>query len=110
MHLSDTKHGLERMKTVCRGIVILADAYSPMLETYPDLPLSQFVPWDWIGNYAWWLPNTRTLSTMLTTAGFERVTELTRFSYTARAGNAVDKVVFEALVPPTESMAAAPRI
>jgi len=100
LHLRDPQLALERIRSVCRGAVVLADAYSPMLETYSDLCLSQFVPWEWIGNYAWWLPNSRTLATMLNTAGFERVTELNRFSYPSRSGNQVDKVVFEGIVPP----------
>jgi tRNA (mo5U34)-methyltransferase len=70
LHLRDPVGALERVRGVCSGRLVVADAVS--------LPLSLFVPTavanlDADGRPYWWKPNTRALRRMLEAGGFEVV-------------------------------------
>jgi tRNA (mo5U34)-methyltransferase len=89
VHLRDPQLALERAYSVCRGEVLVADVYTPQLEGMGDLPLALFTA----PSETWWLPNVATLRTMMTTAGFESIDEISRFALEARTTDTIDKVV-----------------
>lgn len=76
IHVRDPMLALERMASVCRGDLILADEYSRRLALAP-FAAAEFrghSPW-----MTWWRPSIRTWLTMVETAGFERVRRHARF-------------------------------
>jgi tRNA (mo5U34)-methyltransferase len=98
LHLRDPQLALERVFSVCRGALLVADVYNRALEDYGDLCLAQFLPW--LPSYTWWLANTNTLKMLLTVAGFEPVEEVGRFLQKASVDETpVSKVVIRGSVP-----------
>jgi tRNA (mo5U34)-methyltransferase len=97
LHLRDPQLALERMFSVCRGIVIVADVYSPDLERFGSACLSQFRGTMW--SQVWWIPNSNTLRSMMGIAGFEPVEEVSRFDLTARSPDAIHKIVLRGHLP-----------
>ncbi len=89
VHLRDPQLAVERAYSVCRGEVLVADVYTPQLEGMGDLALALFTA----PSETWWLPNVATLRTMMTTAGFESIDEISRFALEARAADTIHKVV-----------------
>lgn len=76
LHLRDPQLALERIRSVTRGEIILADVYSPELEGLGAVPAAQFnAP----HGEVWWYMNVACLKQMLAVAGFEPVTEISRF-------------------------------
>lgn len=90
IHLRDPQLALERAFSVCRGEIIVADVYSPQLDAL-NVPVAQFLS----PSESWWYPNVACLKQMMTVAGFEPVTEVSRFQLDA-LGNPIDKVVLRA--------------
>ena len=89
VHLRDPQLAVERAYGVCHGEVLIADVYTPQLEGMGDMPLAMFTA----PSETWWLPNVATLRTMMTTAGFESLAEISRFALEARAEDTIHKVV-----------------
>ena len=101
LHLRDPQLALEKVSSVCRGTLTVADVYHPSLEAYGDACLSQFQ--GSIEALGWWAPNTNTLKMMMKVAGFEPVTEVSRFVLNARSPAAIHKVVLVGVVPERNS-------
>ena len=101
LHLRDPQLALEKVFSVCRGKLVVADIYNPSLEAYGDACLSQFQ--GSIEALGWWAPNTNTLKMMMTIAGFDPVTEVSRFVLNARSPNPIHKVVLVGVVPDRNS-------
>lgn len=89
VHLRDPQLAIERAYSVCRGDIIIADVYSPELEGLGDVPVARFLG----PGETWWKPNVACLRQMMTVAGFEPVTETSRFRLAAEGGNEIHKVV-----------------
>lgn len=69
LHLRDPVRALERVRGVCRGRLMVLDAFNPVVEGI----LSRRRPvatLDGIGRPWWWHPNARCVRTMLESAGF----------------------------------------
>jgi tRNA (mo5U34)-methyltransferase len=91
LHLRDPQAALEAMASVCRGIAIVGEVYTPELEGFGDACLSRFV--GGLGSEVWWLPNVNTLRAMMAVAGLESIREVSRFQLQARAPDPIHKVV-----------------
>jgi tRNA (mo5U34)-methyltransferase len=97
LHLRNPQLALERAFSVCRGTLVVADVYHPLLERYGDVCLTEFcadIPSD-----TWWRPNTNTLKAMMRRAGFEEPREVSRFVLQARSDQPIHKVVLHGKVP-----------
>lgn len=85
LHLRDPVGALARVRSVCRGRLLLVDAV--------DLPLSLLLPrrpaaWlDGVGRPWWWKPNRAALVRMLEAAGFRLATAPRLVSMPAGAGH-----------------------
>jgi tRNA (mo5U34)-methyltransferase len=71
LHLRDPVRALERVRSVCRGEVIVLDAIDlPLTLAFPRRPVAAFDgklrPW-------WWKPNAAGLARMVESAGFELI-------------------------------------
>src|SRR5207245_611349 len=97
LHIRDPQLALERVFSVCRGTLVVADVYLPGLDHYGDRCISACPGWI-PGGYTWWLPSVQTLKRMLLVAGFEGIRELGRFRLGTLGGD-VAKVVLQAEVP-----------
>jgi tRNA (mo5U34)-methyltransferase len=90
VHLRDPQLALERAYSVCRGEVLVADVYTPQLEGMSGgIPLAVFTA----PGETWWLPNVAALRSMMHTAGFESIDEISRFALEARTADTIHKVV-----------------
>jgi tRNA (mo5U34)-methyltransferase len=77
IHLRDPVGALERVRSVCRGELLLSDAVDPWLTAkLPRRPVAQL---DGIGRPWWWKPNLAALRAIVETAGFELVRDPVRF-------------------------------
>jgi tRNA (mo5U34)-methyltransferase len=98
IHLRDPMLALERMASLCRGRLILAEEYSRRLDVLPFLNAAEFrgeTPWS-----VWWRPARRTWLSMVRSAGFEEVREHGRFRMRFREGRGgVPHVVVHARGP-----------
>lgn len=71
LHLRDPVRALERVRSVCRGHLLLVDAiHLPLTLLHPRRPVATF---DGIGRPWWWKPNLVALERLVRSAGFERV-------------------------------------
>jgi tRNA (mo5U34)-methyltransferase len=98
--LRNPQRALERIRSVCRGTLILAEDYNLSLEPYGDACLSEFAPRS--SDFTWWLPNTNTLKRIIVSAGFEPVEEIARFPFwrrTVRYLETSQRIVFHATIP-----------
>lgn len=77
IHLRDQYLALERMSGLCRGRLILAEEYDRVAQLCP-VPMSRYLA-DRDGATVFWLPSVRTWKRMVWSAGFEHVTEHSRF-------------------------------
>jgi tRNA (mo5U34)-methyltransferase len=97
IHLRDPMLALERMASLCRGRLILADEYSRRLAWLP-ITAAEFrgeTPWS-----TWWRPSPRAWRAMVRCAGFEDVQEHGRFQMRFRdQRGAVPHVVLHARGP-----------
>lgn len=75
VHLRDPQLAIERAFSVCKGELYIADVYSPQLEAFGDTPVAQFTS----PSETWWIPNVATLKRMMYVAGFDPITEVSRF-------------------------------
>lgn len=68
LHLRDPVRALERVRSVCRGQLVLVDSIDPYLTLlHPRRPVATF---DGIGRPWWWTGNRAALLRMLRSAGF----------------------------------------
>jgi tRNA (mo5U34)-methyltransferase len=67
LHLRDPVRALERVRAVCGGALIVADAISLSLSVLVPAPVATL---DGIGRPYWWKPNARALGRMLSISGF----------------------------------------
>src|SRR5207244_460957 len=106
LHIRDPQLALQRIFSVCRGAVLIADVYNPLLEQRADGQcLTQFM--GWVNDQVWWLPSTDTLERMMVVAGFESVEERSRFILNARRADAIHKVTLAGTVPGARGQGAA---
>ncbi len=89
LHLRCPQRAIERAASVCRGELMIADVFTPMLEGFGDLALAQFTA----PSHTWWLPNIKTLSTMMSVAGCESIEEVARFVLDWKVDDPMHKVV-----------------
>lgn len=98
IHLRDPALALERLASVCRGRLLLAEEYSRRLEWLPRLAVAEFrgeSPW-----MTWWIPASRGWLSMVRCAGFEEVRRHDRFLLRFRAQRGgVPHVVIHARAP-----------
>ena len=92
IHLRDPMLALERMASLCRGRLILADEYSRRLSWLP-FAAADFrgeTPWS-----IWWRPSIRAWLSMVRAAGFEDVRRHGRFNmrFRAQRGNVPHVVI-----------------
>jgi tRNA (mo5U34)-methyltransferase len=99
IHLRDPMLALERLASLCRGRLILAEEYSRRLALAP-FAAAEFrgaTPWS-----TWWRPSVRTWLTMVETAGFEEARSQGRFKLRFRSQRGgVPHVVIHARGPAT---------
>jgi tRNA (mo5U34)-methyltransferase len=74
IHLRDPMLALERLATLCRGRLILAEEYSRLMLPLEVARFRGESPW-----MVWWVPTRRAWRAMLRCAGFEEVREHGRF-------------------------------
>ena len=68
LHLRDPVLALERMRSVCRGVLVLAESLDPRLELVaPTMPVAYLHP----TKDEWWVANSRGLMQMVEMAGFK---------------------------------------
>ena len=82
IHLRDPMLALERMASLCRGRLVLAEEYSRRLELLP-IRVADFrgeTPWS-----VWWRPSSRTWISMVRCAGFEDVQRKRKMTLKFRA-------------------------
>jgi tRNA (mo5U34)-methyltransferase len=79
LHLRDPQLALDRVRSVCRGTLYLADIYHTGLEGFGEVCLAEYPLWV-PGEYVWWLPSVKTLMRMAWVAGFDSVEDLAHFS------------------------------
>jgi tRNA (mo5U34)-methyltransferase len=89
LHLRCPQAAIEGAASVCRGELLIADVFTPMLEGFGDLPLAQYTA----PSHTWWLPNVKVLSNMMRVAGCETVEEVSRFVLDWRIDDPMHKVV-----------------
>jgi tRNA (mo5U34)-methyltransferase len=89
LHLRDPQLALERAYSVCRGEIVVADVYAPELEALGDVPVAQFLG----PGETWWFQNVACLKQMMIVAGFDPITEVSRFVLDAVGENQIHKVV-----------------
>ncbi len=75
IHLRDPQLAIERAYSVCKGELIVADVYSPELEAFGEVPVAQLVA----PGETWWYQNVASIRQMMVVAGFEPITEVSRF-------------------------------
>lgn len=104
VHLRDPQLAIERAYSVCKGELIIADMYSPELDALGDVPVAQFIA----PGETWWYPNVACLRQMMLTAGFDPITEVSRFTLDA-LGTTNHKVVLRGTANPEPPWVASQR-
>jgi tRNA (mo5U34)-methyltransferase len=94
IHLRDQLLALERLASVCRGTLILAEEYDRLTSLAP-LALNRYRA-DREAAVVFWAPNVRAWKRMLWTAGFDGITERDRFKLSAGSELTVPHVVLHA--------------
>jgi tRNA (mo5U34)-methyltransferase len=90
LHLRDPVGALMRVRDVCRGHMLLVDAYDPGLTRLsPRRPVARL---DGVGRPWWWKPNLATLVRMVEAAGFELLGKPHRFRMPAGEGQPAARV------------------
>jgi tRNA (mo5U34)-methyltransferase len=82
-HLRDPVLGLERARSVCKGVLISTDAISLPLSWLVPVPVANL---DGRSRPYWWKPNTRAYRQMIEIAGFDVVDGPTTFRMPAGRG------------------------
>jgi tRNA (mo5U34)-methyltransferase len=76
LHLRDPVLALERMRSVCRGVLVVAESIDPRLELVaPTMPVAYLHP----TTDEWWVVNSRGLMQMVEMAGFRVLDSGRRF-------------------------------
>jgi tRNA (mo5U34)-methyltransferase len=91
IHLRDQLLALERFANLCHGRFIFADEYDRFAEMLP-VPMSRYHA-DRDRAVVFWLPSAKTWKRMIWTAGFEDVTEHSRFKVTIRSSTGEKRVI-----------------
>jgi tRNA (mo5U34)-methyltransferase len=94
IHLRDPVLALERLAGLCRGRLILAEAYHRWLSALP-FALAHYRALR-VTAPVFWEPNPRAWRRMIESAGFQQVQLRTRFKLRSRAGWSVRHAVFHA--------------
>jgi tRNA (mo5U34)-methyltransferase len=94
IHLRDQLLALERIANLCTGTFISAEEYDKLANLVP-FPVSRYHA-DRDKAVVFWLPSIKTWKRMLSTAGFDRVEQYSRFKVVAREGWSVPHVVHHA--------------
>jgi tRNA (mo5U34)-methyltransferase len=94
IHLRDQLLALERMASVCRGRLILAEEYERLTSLVP-VALNRYRA-DREQAVVFWAPNVRAWKRMIWTAGFDEITERARFKLSTGPDLAVPHVVLHA--------------
>ena len=99
IHLRDPMLALERMASVCRGQLVLAEEYSRKLEWVPRVQIAEFRGAS--PHMTWWRLTTKAWRTMIGVAGFEDVRRVGRFrlEFRDQPRKAVPHAVFHARGP-----------
>src|SRR3954447_2697747 len=84
LHLRDPVRALERVRRVCRGVLLVVDAIDPVLSALH--PLKPLAGLDGVGRPWWWLPNAAGLRQMVEVAGFETIGPVRRVTMPPGAG------------------------
>jgi tRNA (mo5U34)-methyltransferase len=84
LHLRDPVRALERVRRVCRGVLLVVDAIDPVLSALH--PLKPLAGLDGVGRPWWWLPNAAGLRQMVEVAGFEAIGPVRRVTMPPGAG------------------------
>jgi tRNA (mo5U34)-methyltransferase len=95
LHLRCPQRAIESAASVCKGELVIADVFTPMLEGYGNLPLAQLTA----PSHTWWLPNVQTLRMMMHVAGCEPIDEVSRFVLDWAIDDPMHKVVLRGRVP-----------
>jgi tRNA (mo5U34)-methyltransferase len=96
LHLRCPQRAIESAASVCRGEMVIADVFTPMLEGFGDLPLAQYTA----PSHTWWLPNVKTIAAWMNVAGCESIEEVSRFVLDWRVDDPMHKVVLRGRVDP----------
>jgi tRNA (mo5U34)-methyltransferase len=94
LHLRCPQRAIESLASVCRGEMLVADVFTPMLEGFGDLSFAQYTA----PSHTWWLPNANTLRSWMTVAGCESIEEISRFVLDWRVDDPMHKVVLKGRV------------
>ena len=78
LHLRDPQLALQRIRSVCRGVVYVAEVWHPDLESFGDVCLAEYPIWVQ-GESVRWRMNVNTIKRMILVAGFDTVEQLSRF-------------------------------
>ncbi len=99
IHLRDPMLALERMASLCRGKLVIAEEYSRAVEWLPGRELVEFRGAS--PHMTWWRPTTRAWRSMIRVAGFEQVRHLGRFrlGFRDQPRRSVPHTVFHARGP-----------
>jgi tRNA (mo5U34)-methyltransferase len=95
-HIRDPQLALERVWSVCRGMVVVAERYDPTLDAFGDRALARYAASEHRGT--WWVANTATLRTMMELAGFAPTIPLSRFVLSPSDGQPTPQAVLHGSV------------
>ena len=94
LHLRDQLLALERIASLCEGMLISAEEYDRLSGLAP-FPVARYLA-DRDKDVVFWLPAAKTWKRMIHSAGFDRVEERGRFSIRSSTGFSVRQVVHHA--------------
>jgi tRNA (mo5U34)-methyltransferase len=78
LSLRDPQLALDRMRSVCAGVLHLAESHHTGLESFGETCLAEYPLWSPTSS-VWWYPSANTIQQMLRAAGFDGVAEVRRF-------------------------------
>jgi tRNA (mo5U34)-methyltransferase len=102
LHIRDPQLALEKVRSVCRGVLHIADVCDTELDSFGDLCLAEYPLYVTGKYYWWWRMNVSTIRRMLAVAGFESVVELSRLRLNltrVQQAHLPAKIVLQARVP-----------
>jgi Methyltransferase domain len=85
VHLRDIVTILEQMRTVTRGVAIVAEGFDPELDR-EEKNISEFVGEPYPYPFMWWLHGSRTWAKIMNVAGFQPVETVSKFKAISRDG------------------------
>jgi tRNA (mo5U34)-methyltransferase len=95
LHLRDPVGALMKVRGVCRGRLLVVDAYDPLINlVHPHRPCASL---DAVGRPWWWSPNIAALERMVEAAGFRRLGRTRRLCIPPGKGQLVERTGLRAL-------------